>query len=339
MARIANAETTPPVIKKVQNTTPTNNSVTITWDTDKPSDSMVKYGLSSNNYNFIEKNATYVTLHSITLTGLSENTKYYYVVNSTDKNGNSNQSREYTFTTTMEIDTTPPVIHSVKLNATEVISGEPILVTVNATDNIGVVSVTANGNALTQQSEDIWTGVIIAIEGVKVPVNIIAYDGAGNNATAIVTYNASKREETIPPILIINRPINGSSFNISNITVSGTAYDESGIAEVTVQGEYAGTTEWSKQLTLSEGSNTIKIIATDNAGNNNTTILTVNYTPVRGDFNDNGRVDIGDATYVAYMVVGKVPEDLKADFNGNGRVDIGDAAKIAYYLVGKISEL
>ncbi|MFQ6063675.1 MAG: dockerin type I repeat-containing protein, partial [Methanosarcinales archaeon] len=58
-----------------------------------------------------------------------------------------------------------------------------------------------------------------------------------------------------------------------------------------------------------------------------------------GDFNGNGRVDIGDATYVAYMVVGKVPEDLKADFNGNGRVDIGDAAKIAYYLVGKISEL
>ncbi|MFQ6063812.1 MAG: hypothetical protein ACE5J9_11680, partial [Methanosarcinales archaeon] len=29
-------------------------------------------------------------------------------------------------------------------------------------------------------------------------------------------------------------------------------------------------------------------------------------------------------TYVAYMVVGKVPVDLSADFNGNGRVDIGD---------------
>ncbi|MFQ6071727.1 MAG: dockerin type I domain-containing protein [Methanosarcinales archaeon] len=60
---------------------------------------------------------------------------------------------------------------------------------------------------------------------------------------------------------------------------------------------------------------------------------------MKGDFDGNGRVDIGDATYVAYMVVGKVLEELEADFNGNGRVDIGDAAKIAYYLVGKISEL
>ena len=60
---------------------------------------------------------------------------------------------------------------------------------------------------------------------------------------------------------------------------------------------------------------------------------------VKGDFNENGRVDIGDAAYVAYMVVGKVPVDLSADFNGNGRVDIGDASKIAYYVVGKISKL
>ncbi|MFQ6061984.1 MAG: dockerin type I domain-containing protein, partial [Methanosarcinales archaeon] len=79
-----------------------------------------------------------------------------------------------------------------------------------------------------------------------------------------------------------------------------------------------------------------------NEGNNiNSTIGTVyeNGEGVKGDFNGNGRVDIGDVTYVAYMVVGKVPEDPSADFNGNGRVDIGDASKIAYYLVGKISKL
>ena len=58
-----------------------------------------------------------------------------------------------------------------------------------------------------------------------------------------------------------------------------------------------------------------------------------------GDFNGNGRVDIGDATYVAYMVAGKITPDLSADFNGNGRVDIGDATKIAYFVVGKISAL
>ena len=60
---------------------------------------------------------------------------------------------------------------------------------------------------------------------------------------------------------------------------------------------------------------------------------------IKGDFNGNGRVDIGDAAKVAFMVAEKVPEDLNADFNGNGRVDIGDAAKIAFYLAGKVSEL
>jgi len=30
---------------------------------------------------------------------------------------------------------------------------------------------------------------------------------------------------------------------------------------------------------------------------------------------------------------------LKGDLNDNGRIDIGDASKIAYFLVGKVSEL
>jgi len=60
---------------------------------------------------------------------------------------------------------------------------------------------------------------------------------------------------------------------------------------------------------------------------------------IKGDFNNNGVVDIGDVSHVAYMVVGKALADPAADFNENGAVDIGDAAKIAYYYVEKIPEL
>ncbi len=60
---------------------------------------------------------------------------------------------------------------------------------------------------------------------------------------------------------------------------------------------------------------------------------------IKGDFNSNGRIDIGDVCYVAYIVVGKLPQDPRADFNNNGRVDIGDLVKIAYFLLGKIREL
>ncbi|KAF5052590.1 PKD domain protein [anaerobic digester metagenome] len=62
-------------------------------------------------------------------------------------------------------------------------------------------------------------------------------------------------------------------------------------------------------------------------------------TAPKGDVTGDGIIDISDVSKVAYMVVGKEPEDLVADFNGNGKVDIGDAAKIAYYFVEKIGEL
>ncbi|MFQ6057099.1 MAG: dockerin type I domain-containing protein, partial [Methanosarcinales archaeon] len=81
------------------------------------------------------------------------------------------------------------------------------------------------------------------------------------------------------------------------------------------------------------------LTVTDDKGATNSITDLLNIKTVKGDFNGNGRVDIGDATLVAYMVVGKVPVNMDADFNGNGRVDIGDAAKIAYYLVGKIDSL
>ena len=60
---------------------------------------------------------------------------------------------------------------------------------------------------------------------------------------------------------------------------------------------------------------------------------------IKGDFNGNDRVDIGDVAKVAAMVAGNIPEDLNADFNGNGRVDIEDEAKISSYLTGKVNEL
>lgn len=60
---------------------------------------------------------------------------------------------------------------------------------------------------------------------------------------------------------------------------------------------------------------------------------------VKGDFDGDGEVDIGDVAHVAYMVVGKAAASPAADFNENGAVDIGDAAKIAYYYVGMVPAL
>ncbi|MDF2956339.1 MAG: N-acetylneuraminic acid mutarotase, partial [Candidatus Alkanophagales archaeon MCA70_species_2] len=100
-------DTTPPTITNVTITNITTTSATITWQTDEPADSLVKYGTSPGNYEFQKYNSSLTQIHSITLTNLSAGTTYYFVVNSTDASGNSAQSPEYNFTTPTE-DKTPP---------------------------------------------------------------------------------------------------------------------------------------------------------------------------------------------------------------------------------------
>ena len=95
-------DTTPPVISNVQASSITQNSATITWATDELSDSVVRYGTSTPPTTIIS-NANLVTSHSITLTGLSSSTTYFFEVQSTDSSGNAatenNGGLYYSFTT------------------------------------------------------------------------------------------------------------------------------------------------------------------------------------------------------------------------------------------------
>jgi hypothetical protein len=89
----------PPGISNVQST-PAPTSAIITWETDEPANSLVKYGTQPGIYPESETDPAYVTQHSIALTGLLNSTTYYFVVNSTDQGGNPAQSPEYSLTTT-----------------------------------------------------------------------------------------------------------------------------------------------------------------------------------------------------------------------------------------------
>ncbi len=95
----AGADTTPPTISNVAASSITTSSAIIMWTTDELSDSLVKYGTTSGTYTLTASDPSDVTSHSISLTGLSAGTTYYYVVNSTDPSGNSAESAEYSFDT------------------------------------------------------------------------------------------------------------------------------------------------------------------------------------------------------------------------------------------------
>lgn len=79
---------------------PAQTSATITWMTDLPSSSQVKYGLISTLLD--RENAisySFVTSHSMILTGLTGNTTYYYKVTSIDGSNNSKSSEVKSFKT------------------------------------------------------------------------------------------------------------------------------------------------------------------------------------------------------------------------------------------------
>ena len=97
-----------PVILSIQSLV-ADSSATLAWETNEVADSFVKFGLDSlqldNNIGDTED----ITKHSITLTGLNSNTKYYYRVGSTDRANNpSTESDIYNFTTSQGADLTPP---------------------------------------------------------------------------------------------------------------------------------------------------------------------------------------------------------------------------------------
>ena len=85
-----------PQISSVQVSAVTETTAVITWTTDKPSDSVVRYGTASNNwdsYPNTESDSALVTSHSITLSGLTQETNYYFMVGSTDAFGNGPDNR------------------------------------------------------------------------------------------------------------------------------------------------------------------------------------------------------------------------------------------------------
>ncbi len=96
----------PPVISNVA-AVPDQLTCAITWVTDEPATSQVRYGTSPGSYPYqTTVDPALVTSHSVTLTDLDAATTYYFVVRSVDTTNNATESGEYSFTTTAR--TAPP---------------------------------------------------------------------------------------------------------------------------------------------------------------------------------------------------------------------------------------
>ncbi len=88
---------------------------TLTWTTNEPTKAMVYLGTTSpvSTSSAAWTNGSLVSAHSATLSGLTANTAYFYVVSVKDAAGNAALSTQGTFTTSVTPDTTAPSISSI----------------------------------------------------------------------------------------------------------------------------------------------------------------------------------------------------------------------------------
>ncbi len=136
-------------------------------------------------------------------------------------------------------------------------------------------AITVTGTAITDGYTYSYTPTTALADGSHTIV-IGAEDNDGNvatNATISVTI------DTVPPVLTVLQPATDTSVNNATLTVSGTTSDvTSSPVTLTVNGAAVtvgsdGT--FSTTVTLTEGSNTITVIATDSSGRATTVTRTV----------------------------------------------------------------
>ena len=96
-----------------------------------------------------------------------------------------------------------------------------------------------------------------------------------------------------------------------------------------------GTLDWSANTTLSEGENTITVVATDGEGLTTTAAVTLRYEPIRGDLNSDGSLTPADAA-IALRLAASGARDDAADVSGDRRVTALDALMILQVAAGNI---
>jgi phosphodiesterase/alkaline phosphatase D-like protein len=106
-------DTTVPVISGVVSTNFTTSGATIMWNTNEAATSQVEYGLTTGYGSNSALDTVLVNDHSVTLTGLAPATTYHYRVKSKDSASNEAVSGDFSFTTAVPPDITPPVISGV----------------------------------------------------------------------------------------------------------------------------------------------------------------------------------------------------------------------------------
>jgi len=159
----------------------TTKRATVTWVTDRASDSKIALGTTSGHYSPSEVgNSTQNNTHSIDLDNLSPGTTYYYITKWTDEDGNTGISQEYTFTTSP-----PPILKEITTAGVTLSDATVQFTSKNAT-KVSLLYGKSEGfggikSLNTATVESTYAVTVNGLEdGAKYFYKLIAYDSEGN---------------------------------------------------------------------------------------------------------------------------------------------------------------
>ncbi len=185
---------------------PLVNTTTITWVTNKPADSQIIYGTSTNFGSTTTLDSVLTVQHSVTITSLSANTLYYYKIRSTDANGILGESAvDRTFTTHAGNDVTAPVISDVATSSVT-LTGATITWTTDEIANHLVDYGTSNAYGYLAGDPSDFSGTSHSVNLINLTGNTLYYfrvrsqDATGNTATS-TQFTFTTVPDTTNPII------------------------------------------------------------------------------------------------------------------------------------------
>ena len=217
-------------------------------------------------------------------TGVMDGMTYYYEVSAVSSAGEGPKSNE-TFATPRGVPSAPLGLTGVAGNAEVTLSwqapasdgGSTITnhSVYRGTSSGGETLLTSLGTVLTYVDPGLAKGQTYYYE-------VTATNSLGEGPkSAEVSAMSTAPPDVTPPTIMITSQANNTEVSSTSVTVSGTAADNVVVAEVEVSTDgvtwttASGTTAWNAHVTLHAGSNTIYVRATDAAGNQATTRVTV----------------------------------------------------------------
>ena len=261
-----------PVISEVQASASNDGTATVTWKTDKLTNSRVDYGTSSGSLTQNQSDSALVTSHSIKLSGLAPNTTYYFRVTSADSGGNTITEPDPLLSPKNFL--TPPAapLLSAMVPASPANQNSPKVVGTAAAGTTVRLYATAgcSGSPLaTVTAAELAAGAAVSVaDNSTTSFRATATSSAGASACSAAL--AYVEDSAAPNTAISAQPASLAKVATAKFEFSGEDPGGSGIASLECRrdgGTWAACVSGIEYTALTEGSHSFEVRAIDKAGN------------------------------------------------------------------------